>query len=172
MSRKTEFDSLRKSISESGVLYEEAFYSQIDYVESVSVACTRYLAVNMHQQQKEINKLKKEPLAETFHPQEAQKKNSVANEVVAEVRCINAPTTTDSVKHALDKVKGKQVVEFTCDGCSKFIEEGEKMWNINLHQEVWEDGAITVLDAYAVFIFCEKCAAKKDFERITVPDKE
>jgi hypothetical protein len=65
----------------------------------------------------------------------------------------------------------KQDVEFPCSGCGNFIMEGKKIWSINLHQEVWEDGAITVLDAYSAFIFCEKCAVRKDFEKIIVPDK-
>lgn len=66
----------------------------------------------------------------------------------------------------------KQNVKFPCDGCAKDIKKGEKMWSVNLYEEVWDGGAITVLDAYSAFIFCEKCAAKKDFENITVPDKK
>ncbi len=66
----------------------------------------------------------------------------------------------------------EQNVEFPCDGCGKYIGVGKEMWSVNLNQEIWEDGAITVLDAYAAFTFCEKCAAKKDFEKITIPDKK
>ncbi|MFH2057934.1 MAG: hypothetical protein ABIJ59_03440 [Pseudomonadota bacterium] len=111
-------------------------------------------------------------VAEAFHPQEAQKKNTLADEVVVTVRDLNPPTTTNCAEHALDKVMKNQFFEFPCDGCAKFIKEGEKMRNIKLFQEVWEDNGTTVLDAYMVFVFCEKCAVKKDFDKITVPDKE
>ena len=59
-----------------------------------------------------------------------------------------------------------------CSECESIIKSGEKYWSINLHQEVYEEGAITVLQALNSRNFCENCATIMDFEKIIVPKKD
>jgi len=59
-----------------------------------------------------------------------------------------------------------------CSECESIVKSGEKFWSINLHQEVYENGTITVFDALTSKIFCENCAAMMDFEEIFVPRKD
>ena len=35
---------------------------------------------------------------------------------------------------------------FTCSECHRVIPEGEPMWSVDVNHEVFEDGAITVLE--------------------------
>jgi hypothetical protein len=58
---------------------------------------------------------------------------------------------------------------FICSICEKFILAGETMWSVNVHREVSDDGAITVLDADSIYIFCEDCAQHRDFLNISIP---
>ena len=60
---------------------------------------------------------------------------------------------------------------FLCSNCDKFILAGEKMWSVNVHHEVEKDGAITVLDAKSVYVYCENCAKQHDFMKISIPNK-
>ena len=45
------------------------------------------------------------------------------------------------------------------------------MWSVNIHHEVIEDDAITVLSADCVQTFCESCALARDFPKTEVPLK-
>jgi hypothetical protein len=58
---------------------------------------------------------------------------------------------------------------FTCVDCRRSILEGEPMWSVNVHREIFEDGAISVLQADCHLVLCEPCAAKRDFNRVVVP---
>ena len=60
---------------------------------------------------------------------------------------------------------------FACDVCEKAIPDGETMWSVNVHREVFEDGAITVLEAASCWVFCEDCANLRDFPNMQVPFK-
>ena len=60
---------------------------------------------------------------------------------------------------------------FICSDCERFILAGETMWSVNVHHEVWEDVAITVLDARSAFVFCEECANRRDFLKVLIPIK-
>ena len=59
-----------------------------------------------------------------------------------------------------------------CFHCDKEIEEDENHFTINLHKERVEGGAITVLSADSVKIYCSKCAELYDFDKISVPLKD
>lgn len=56
-----------------------------------------------------------------------------------------------------------------CSGCGRDILEGEAMSVLVLQQEVYADGAATVLEARPTHVFCPDCARKRDFGRISVP---
>ena len=45
------------------------------------------------------------------------------------------------------------------------------MWSVNVHHEVSENSATTVLDAKSAYIFCEGCARQRDFDNILIPLK-
>jgi hypothetical protein len=59
---------------------------------------------------------------------------------------------------------------FTCVDCRRSILEGEPMWSVNVHREIFENGAISVLQADCYLVLCEPCAAKRDFGRVHVPN--
>ena len=63
------------------------------------------------------------------------------------------------------------VTGFPCDGCDKPIPEGTPMWSVNIHKEVFEAGAITVLQADSAKVFCEECAESLDFSSIDIKRK-
>ena len=63
------------------------------------------------------------------------------------------------------------VAGFPCDGCDKPIPEGTPMWSVNVHKEVYEAGAISVLQANSTKVFCEECADKLDFSSIEIKHK-
>jgi hypothetical protein len=58
---------------------------------------------------------------------------------------------------------------FRCCDCGKGIEDGERMWSVNIHCESMEDGVITVHQADCYDVFCESCALRHDFKNITIP---
>ena len=58
-----------------------------------------------------------------------------------------------------------------CHACGKIIIENEAFWSINVHNESYEMGVITVLDAETAMIFCAECAEKCDYKNIAVPLK-
>lgn len=58
-----------------------------------------------------------------------------------------------------------------CSECESIVMSGERFWSVNLHQEVYEEGTITVLQARTSLLFCENCATMMDFEKIIVPKK-
>ena len=59
---------------------------------------------------------------------------------------------------------------FHCRDCGKGIEDGEKMWSVNIHCETMDGGAITVHQADCHnYVFCENCANRRDFRRIEIP---
>ena len=62
---------------------------------------------------------------------------------------------------------------FRCRDCGKGIEDGEKMWSVNIHCETMDDGAMTVhqADCYN-YVFCETCASRRDFRHMEIPLKE
>ena len=60
---------------------------------------------------------------------------------------------------------------FICSICEGFILDGETMWSVNVHHEVSENSATTVLDAKSAYIFCEGCARQRDFDNILIPLK-
>jgi hypothetical protein len=164
-------DDCAKYIKEGEKMWNINLYQEVweDGAITVLDAYAAFIFCEKCAAKKDFDKIM---VAEAFYPQEAQKKNTLADGGGVTVRDLNPPTTPNCEEHALDKVMKNQFFEFPCDGCAKVINEGDKMWNIKLHQEVWEDSAITVLDAYMVFVFCEKCAAKKDFDKIIITDKE
>jgi hypothetical protein len=57
----------------------------------------------------------------------------------------------------------------TCSSCGKSIFVGDVHWTVNIHKEKFDGDSINVLDATSNLIFCEACASKRDFDRITVP---
>ena len=61
--------------------------------------------------------------------------------------------------------------EFRCVDCDKLIADGEPMWSVNVNREVFEDGAITVLQADSYKVYCEECAQSLDFLGIHIPRK-
>ena len=58
-----------------------------------------------------------------------------------------------------------------CSECGKPIDANESYWCVTVQNEVFDGQAVTVNDAWSVFVYCEKCAAKKNFEGIVVPSK-
>ena len=60
----------------------------------------------------------------------------------------------------------------SCSHCSKNIEDNEVHYSINFHKEVYEAGAMTVLQADGVLAYCSKCADLFDFTKIAVPLKD
>ena len=59
-----------------------------------------------------------------------------------------------------------------CSSCKKEIPSGERYHALDLHQEVVEGGSVTVHDAQALFYWCQACAAKLDFDAVSVPRKQ
>jgi hypothetical protein len=71
----------------------------------------------------------------------------------------------DSSGHVAPEESG-----FTCVDCHRSILGREPMWSVNVHREVFEDGAISVLQADCHLVLCEDCAAGRDFGRVHVPN--
>lgn len=76
----------------------------------------------------------------------------------------NVGSLPDSSGHVAPEESG-----FTCVDCHRSILERESMWSVNVHREVFEDGAISVLQADCYLVLCEACAGKRDFNRVVVP---
>jgi len=60
----------------------------------------------------------------------------------------------------------------SCSHCNKNIDENEKYYTINYYKEVFEFGAVTVIEADNIKVYCLKCAALFDFAKISVPLKD
>ena len=59
-----------------------------------------------------------------------------------------------------------------CSHCGKDIEDNERHYALNLGEEVFEDGAITVIWEDEIKTFCLKCAELHDLDAIQVPLKK
>ena len=58
-----------------------------------------------------------------------------------------------------------------CSRCGTEIPAGTPYWSVTVQHETLDGDAIEVLDAACLLMLCEACAAKSDFERVTVPEK-
>ena len=59
----------------------------------------------------------------------------------------------------------------SCTRCGTGIPAGTPYWSLTVQHEAFDGDAIEVMDARALAVLCEACAAKSDFERVTVPEK-
>ena len=61
---------------------------------------------------------------------------------------------------------------FTCEDCQQPIPDGEKMWSITLTHEALEDDVLQVYGhSIGLYVWCETCAANRDFKNFVVPKK-
>jgi len=60
---------------------------------------------------------------------------------------------------------------FKCQHCKKDIEVHEKYYSINITKEVFEDGAVTVLDDERAIQFCIECGELYDLFAARAPLK-
>ena len=58
-----------------------------------------------------------------------------------------------------------------CHECEAVIKGKEPYWSVNVHKERFEQGAVEVMQATAVAVFCDSCASKRDLYQIHVPFK-
>ena len=76
----------------------------------------------------------------------------------------------------LDFVENHEPREYesglSCLGCGKPILEGEPMWTVDVKYEMLDRGVISVMCSEIARVFCEACAARRDFSRIVVPVKQ
>ena len=59
--------------------------------------------------------------------------------------------------------------DFFCSACDMAIQNGESMWTVNIHEEVFDGDEITVLGAETFLTWCRDCQADFDFESLDVP---
>ena len=61
--------------------------------------------------------------------------------------------------------------DFRCMDCGVVVHDGQSMWSVNVHREVFVDGAITVHEADCYKLFCDACGRKRDFLHMAIPLK-
>lgn len=62
-------------------------------------------------------------------------------------------------------------VQFRCTECGGVIPDGATMWSVNIHQERFEDGGLSVLQADCYHVFCGDCAVIKAWNKVSIPDR-
>ena len=58
-----------------------------------------------------------------------------------------------------------------CCECGKQIREAEPMRSVSFNREIFEDGAITVLESDVVYISCEDCATVTEDRKALAREK-